>query len=251
MWVYVNGLPGAPAYHVYQFTVDRSHRHPIAFLDKFAGTIHADAFSAYEKLDQDPTKPIRWAACWAHARRKFEEAQSGDPELRQWVLRQIRYLFLFERVAWARDADERRRIRAEHETPLVDALFARLRETVASGTLLPKSQLAEAIGYLLSRPANFRHYLTDPNLRMDNNTAERALRKLTIGRKNWMFIGSPSAGESMAALLSLVQTCRAMGIDPQAYLEDLFRRLLDHPHKRLGDLLPDRWQAARTGTAQA
>jgi transposase len=251
MWVYVNALPGAPPYHVYQFTSDRSHRHPLAFLATFRGTIHADAFGAYEKLDQDPNKPIRWAACWAHARRKFEEAQSGDADLRAWVLRQIRYLFLFERIAWAHDADTRRRIRAEQQTPIVDALFARLRQTVAAGALLPKSQLADAIGYLLARPANFRHYLTDPNLRLDNNTAERALRKLTIGRKNWLFVGSPRAGEAMAALLSLVQTCRALAIDPQTYLEDTFRRLLDHPANRLAELLPDRWQAARTGSPQA
>ena len=245
MWIYVGALPNAPPYHIYEFTEDRGHRHPLAFLESFEGVIHADAFAAYEKLDGDPTKPIRWAACWAHARRKFENAQSGNNDLRLWVLRQMRYLFMYERVAWARDEVERLRIRQERQAPIVEEIFRRLREVLVSGSLLPKSKLAKALGYMLSRKDNFTLYLTDPNLRMDNNTAERGIRKLTIGRKNWMFIGSPKAGESMAALLSLVQTCRALDIRPWEYLQDIFDRLLDHPDRHLDELLPDRWKAQR------
>ncbi len=245
VWVYVGALPNAPPYHIYQFTEDRGHRHPLDFLKSFKGFIHADAFAAYEKLHGDPRRPIRWAACWAHARRKFENAQSGHEDLRLWVLRQMRYLFMYERVAWARDAAERLRIRQEREAPIVEEIFRRLREVLVSAVLLPKSKMAEAVGYMLSRKENFTLYLSDPNLRMENNTAERSLRKLTIGRKNWMFVGSPRAGESMAALLSLVQTCRAMDISPWEYLKDIFDRLLDHPDRRLDELLPDRWKAAR------
>ncbi len=246
VWVYVGGaVDGTPAYHIYQFTTDRSHRHPIAFLSDFRGTLHADAFGAYETLHNTPDNGINWAACWAHARRKFENASSGDPDLRLWVMRQMRKLFRYERVALARGPDQRLVIRRDREEPLVDELFQRLRAAVASGTLLPKAKLSDAIGYMLTREDNFRHYLSDPHARMDNNTAERALRKLTIGRKNWMFIGSEKAGHAMAALLSLTQTCRALGIDPQTYLEDIFTRLLDHPASQLHDLLPDRWAAAR------
>jgi len=246
MWVYVGGaVDGSPAYHVYQFSPDRGHRHPFAFLADFRGTLHADAFQAYEILHKDPANGIHWAACWAHARRKFENAGSGDPELRLRVLRQMRKLFRYERVALARAPDQRLAIRRDRETPVVDELFAKLRATVADGSLLPKSQLSEAIGYMLGRADNFRHYLGDPHARMDNNAAERALRKLTIGRKNWTFIGSERAGHAMAALFSLVQTCRANDIDAQAYLKDIFRRLLDHPAKQLDQLLPDRWAADR------
>jgi transposase len=245
VWVYVGALPNAPPYHIYQFTEDRGHRHPDAFLESFEGLIHADAFALYEKLHADPHKPIRWAACWAHARRKFENALCGQEDLRTWVLRHMRYLFMYERVAWARDAAERLRIRQEREAPIVEEIFSRLRETIAAGDLLPKSKMAEAIGYVLSREENFTLYLSDPNVRMENNTAERSLRKLTIGRKNWLFVGSPKAGDSMAALLSLVQTCRAMDIRPWEYLTDIFDRLLDHPDRRLEELLPDRWKAAR------
>ena len=245
MWVYVGALPNAPPYHVYQFSEDRGHRHPTDFLKPFAGAIHADAFAAYEKLDADPHGGVTWAPCWAHARRKFEELQPADDPTRLAVLRFMRALFRYERVAWSRSAEERLRIRAEKEAPVVDELFATLRAKFLSGDLLPSSKLAGALGYILGREDKFRRYLHDPNLRMDNNTAERALRKIATGRKNWLFIGSPKAGESMAALLSLVQTCRAMDIRPWEYMTDIFDRLLDHPAKRLEELLSDRWKAAR------
>ena len=245
MWVYVGARANAPPYHVYQFSEDRSHRHPLDFLGKYRSVIHADAFAAYEKLHADPQRDIQWSACWAHARRKFENAHSGSGELRKWVLRHMRYLFMYERVAWQRDEARRMRIRSEREAPVVEEIFKRLRQQIASGRLLPRSKMAEAIGYMLTREENFRLYLTDPNVRMENNTAERSLRKLTIGRKNWMFVGSPRAGQSMAALLSLVQTCRAMDIRPQEYLRDIFDRLLDYPAGDLADLLPDRWKVAR------
>jgi len=246
MWVYIGGLPNAPPYHIYQFTTDRSARHPMEFLKSFKGVLHADAFTAYEKLGKDENNEIAWAACWAHARRKFENALSGtDSDTALWVMRQMRYLFLFERIAWKHKPDERLRIRREHELPVVDKIFSRFRDEIKRSDLLPASKLANAIGYMQCRRQNFRNYLDNPNLRMDNNIAERGLRKLTIGRKNWMFVGSEKAGESMAALLSLVQTCRAMDIKPQEYLEDLFNRLLDHPARRLEELLPDHWKRLR------
>ncbi|OVE81490.1 hypothetical protein BVY04_03095 [bacterium M21] len=246
IWVYIGGLPNAPPYHIYQFTTGRSYSHPKKFLENFEGTLHADAFGAYEQLHNDVEKNISWAACWAHARRDFEKALTGaEDDTALWVMRQMRYLFMFERVAWARSPQERLRIRQEYELPIVEKIFRRFTQELTSRTLLPKSNLAKAIGYMQSRPENFRLYLDDPNLRMDNNTSERAIRKLTIGRKNWMFIGSEAAGESMAALFSIVQTCRAMGIKPQEYLEDIFRRLQDHPASRLEELLPDQWLKAR------
>jgi len=245
IWTYVGGGPNAPPYHIYQFSEDRGHRHPETFLADYRGVLHADAFGAYEKLHSDPKKPIQWAACWAHARREFEKARCGHDDLRLWILRHMRYLFMYERVAWQRDPDERLSIRQEREKPIVEEILSKLREALIERHLLPKSAMAKAVNYMLSRPENFMLYLDNPSLRMDNNVAERSLRKLTIGRKNWLFIGSPTAGESMAALLSLVQTCRAMDIRPHEYLTDLFTRLLDHPARRLAELLPDQWKQAR------
>lgn len=241
IWDYIGGLPNAPPYHIYEFTMDRREEHPITFLQNFKGVFHADAYSAYGKLDKKDG--ISWAACWAHARRKFERVlTSSSSDFSLHVMRLMRYLFLYERVAWRRSPEERLRIRQTRERPIVDELFNGFIKQIKSGHLLPKSLLAGAIGYMQKRENNFRLYLNNPDLRMSNNTAERGLRKLTIGRKNWLFVGSERAGHAMAALLSLVQTCRAMDIKPQAYLEDLFNRLLDHPHSRLEEFLPDRWQ---------
>jgi transposase len=245
IWLYASALPNAPPYQVYQFSKDRSHVHPTDFLKNYQGVIHADAFAAYEKIHADPKRPIRWAACWVHARRYFENAICGDGELRLWVLRCMRKLFRMEKIAWEKNAEVRLRIRREREMPVVEEIFARLKQELFEGRLLPRSKMGKAIAYMLSRKENFTLYLADPNIRMENNTAERGLRKVVIGRKNWMFVGSPKAGESMAALFSLVQTCRTMGIGPQEYLEDIFNRLLSHPYNRLEELLPDQWGIAK------
>ncbi|MCP4343974.1 MAG: IS66 family transposase, partial [Desulfobacterales bacterium] len=186
-----------------------------------------------------------WAACWAHARRKFTEATAGDTIFRDAVIKKISNLYRFERIAWKCNADKRLMIRQKYEKPIVDELFSFVRKKVATGTLLPKYNLTKAVGYILNHKKNFKYYLDDPNIRMDNNSAEREMRKIVIGKKNWMFVGSEKAGNSMAMLYSLVQTCRNMTINPQEYLEDMFRRLLSHPHSRMHELLPDQWKKIR------
>jgi hypothetical protein len=241
MWGYIGNKPNAPPYHLYEFSSDRCEIHPLSFLRGFSGILHADAYSAYEKMDSSDDYAITWAACWSHARRKFENAQSTDEKFRVSILKNIRHLFMYERVAHQMSETERLKLREEKEKPIVDKIFHMLREKVRDNSLLPKSAIAEAIGYMLSREKNFRTYLAEPYAKMDNNTAERGVRKIVIGRKNWLFVGSPRSGKAMANLLSLVQTCRAMKIDPQAYLEDIFRRLPAHPHKNLYELLPDQW----------
>lgn len=241
VWGYIGGKPNAPPYHLYEFSSDRREIHPMTYLKKFKGIIHADAYSAYEKLNHSEDYEICWAACWAHARRKFENAQSGDQKFRIKILRLIRYLFLFERTALAGNAERRLEIRQNDEKKIVDEIFKMLKGKVKDNTLLPKSQLAEAIGYMLCREENFRLYLDKSETRMDNNIAENGVRKLVIGRKNWLFVGSKRSGKAMANLLSLVQSCRAMKIDPQKYLEDIFKRLPGHPHKDIAQLLPNLW----------
>jgi transposase len=242
VWLYLAADANAPPYHVYDFCDDRSQRHPRGFLKNFDGTIHADAWSGYVAMDKEGL--LTWSACWAHARRKFENASDGDPKLRAFVMRRIKLLFMLERRAWSRSTPELRlKTRTILEKPLVEDLFQHVLD--ARKNLLPRSSLAGACDYLLSYRKNFECYLEDPNLRMDNNPAERGLRKLVLGRKNWIFVGSPKAGRTMAAMLSLVQTCRAMGINPIEYLDDVFRRILDHNSQALYELLPDQWAAAR------
>ena len=244
MWIYLGGLPNAPPYHVYEFTEDRCQNHMFDVLENFSGAVHADAYSGNVNLDAD-RDDFLWAACWAHGRRKFEPDQKAGDDFAAGILADMRELFMLEREAWERSSEERLLIRAREERPLVDALFEKFRKRIYQGDLTPSSRLAEAIGYMQKHEANFRAYLDDPNLRMDNNPAERALRKVVLGRKNWLYLGSARSGKSAAALISLVQTCRAMKIDPQAYLEDVFTRLLDHPAKRLEEFLPDQWARLR------
>lgn len=243
MWVYAGGGGGDPPYRFFEFHRNRNHAHPEQTLKEFQGVLHSDKYGAYEKLAQRPT--IRWCPCMAHVRRKFVEAESGDPELRRIILRKIRHLFLLERVAWARNPQERLRIRGELEKPILDELSQRIKERVLAGGILPKSKFHQALNYYLSLAPHFENYLQHPDARLDNNVAERAIRPLTIGRKNWLFVGSEDGGRASAVLLSLVQTCRNLGINPQTYLEDVLRRIMGHPARRVHELLPDQWLAAK------
>jgi len=241
MWVYLGGKPNAPPYHIYKFSEGRSHANPIEHLKEFTGVIHADAFGAYEKLNDNPVSGIDWAACWAHARRKFFELGSSSI-LRTNVLKIMRNLSRLERLAWSCSPERRLEIRQNSEKKIVNNLFKYLKQYVITNfELLPKSNTAKAINYMLARETQFNCYLDNPDIRMDNNPAERALRKIVIGRKNWLFVGSIRSGESAANLFSLVQTCRALKINPQEYLDDIFTRLMAHPARKLEELLPDRW----------
>lgn len=242
MWIYLNAKPNAPPYHIYKFTNGRSHKFSKEHLKNFNGYIHADAFPAYEDLDTCPDSGISWSACWAHARRKFFELGESS-EIGQNVVKQMQRIFAYEKIVWRTDVDDvlRLKIRQKRERSLVNKLFDYLKGLIRHSAILPKSNIAKAIAYMLKRENNFRIYLSNPDLRIENNASERALRKVVLGRNNWLYVGSERGGHAAAALLSLVQTCRAMKIDPQEYLEDIFTRLLDHPAKKLEELLPDQW----------
>ena len=190
-------------------------------------------------------KIIKWFPCFSRIRRKFFEAEAGDREFRDWVLRKIRYLFMFERIAWNRSPEERLRIRQEKEIPIIDELIDKIKGRLYDGKILPKSKLREAMGYFCSLIPYLKNYTKDAFAGIDNNVAERAVRPLAIGRKNWMFFGSPDGGKAGAILFSLVQTCRGLGINPREYLEDVMRRIMSHNSQKLHELLPDNWIAAR------
>lgn len=175
----------------------------------------------------------------------YTYAESGDPQFRKWVLRKIRYLFMFERVAWHRSEEERVKIRLEKEIPIIDEIIQAAKKKLYDGKLLPKSKFRTALGYLVSLIPYLKSYTLDPWARLDNNAAERAVRPLAIGRKNWLFVGSEDGGIACAVILSLVQTCRALRINPQEYLEDILRRIMSYPNNQLNDLLPENWLSSR------
>jgi len=243
MWILAGGLAKDPPYRVYDFYENRKHSNVVNLLNGYSGVLHSDKYGGYEALANK--KQFTWCPCWSHIRRKFFEAESGDPKFREWVLRKIRYLFMLERVAWARSPEERLKIRKEKEEPIIDELIKAIKEKLIHGKILPKSKLKEALGYFCGLITHMKNYIDHPFARLDNNVAERAVRPLAIGRKNWLFVGNEDGGEAAAVIYSLIQTCRALGINPREYLEDVMRRLMSHNANKLDELLPDNWAAAR------
>ena len=239
MWVVVGGQGSDPPYRIYDFKEDRRHQNVLDILVNYRGVLHSDKFAAYEKLAEK--KVITWNPCFSHIRRKFFESEAGDTIFRDWVLRKIKYLFLLERVAWARSPEERLEIRLKKEIPIIDELITGAKKKLFDGKILPKTKLREALGYFCGLIPYLKNYTKNPWSRLDNNVAERALRPLAIGRKNWLFFGSRDGGEAGAIILSLVQTCRGLGIDPYEYLADIFPRFNSHNAQKLYELLPDRW----------
>lgn len=243
IWVVVGGPEANPAYRIYEFKQDRCHHNVSDILKDYRGGLHSDKYAAYQKLAEQ--KIITWFPCWSHIRRKFFEAEAGDPAFRKWILMKIRHLFMLERVAWSRSTEERLKIRQEKQVPIIDELIDKIKSRLVDGKILPKSKLKDAMGYFCGLIPYLKNYTKNAFARLDNNVAERAIRPLAIGRKNWLFFGSPEGGEAGAILFSLVQTCRGLGINPREYLEDVMRRIMGHNSQKLHKLLPDEWQKNR------
>jgi hypothetical protein len=255
VWVYVGDV-WAP-YLVYDYTPNRAQGGPQRFLRDYLGYFQADAYAGYDALYA--TGRLVEVGCWAHARRKFYEARATDPERATYALGMIRQLYAVERQADEEIARRqlgreegwwlRLRLRQEQAVPLLTMLCQWLdRERDQA---LPKSPIGEAIGYARNHWAALARYTTQGYLAIDNNAAERALRAIAVGRKNYLFFGSDAGGETAAVLYSLVQTCKRLGVEPWRYLRDVLERLPTGPADRLEELLPDRWAAAERAALTA
>ena len=243
---------GDPPAAAYFYSPDRRGEHAAAFLKGYAGLLQADAFSGFGQL-YGPGRPageIIEAACWAHARRKFFElAELKKAPMAIEAVRRIDALFAIERDINGLSADERLRVRAERSRPLVSDLEAWLRQNRAR--LSSKAATAKAIDYVLKRWTSFNRFLEDGRVCLSNNAAERALRGIAVGRKNWTFAGSDAGGRRAAALYTLIETAKLNDVDPRAWLADVLMRLPAHPAKRLHDLLPWNWTAGPVQQAAA
>ena len=230
LWVMVGGKKDLdPPYKIYHFRETREHKHGIELLQNYKGVIHSDKYGAYEKIAKK--EDIEWAPCWGHVRRKFFDIP-GSSSFKSYVLRKIKYLFLFERIAWKRSPEERLTIRTQKEQPIIDELIRATKKQLEKGKILPKSRLGKAINYFLGLQGYLKTYLSNPYAQISNNVAERAIRPVAIGRKNWLFFGSKHGGKAGAIFLSLIQTCKTLKINPRVYLEDIFRRIMSHPAKK-------------------
>jgi transposase len=245
LWVYLGDA--AHPYNVFDFTVNRKRDGPQQFLANYQGYLQADAFSGYDGLYlPDPRTAaarITEVACNAHARRKFYEARGSDALRSHQALAYYRQLYELERAAKDFGDAQRWQMRQELAVPILGQFHMWLE--AQRPEVLPKSPIAEALGYALNNRAALVRYTEAGFLTIDNNVAEREMKRIAIGRKNWLTVGSPRGGQTAAILFSFTSTCQRLGVEPWAYLQDVLTRLPTMPAGQLGDLLPDHWQAAR------
>lgn len=245
LWTYVrdNRASGGtePPAVWFAYSSDRKAKHPVAHLDSFHGFLQADGYAGFNGLYDRAAEPLTEVACWAHTRRKFYEIhQATASPLAKEALDMIGALYGIEETARGSPPEERRAWRQARAGPLLAAFHAWCHATLA--TISRKSELASAIGYALSRWRALTRYRDDGRLEIDNNIAERALRAVALGRKNYLFAGSDAGGERAAAIYSLLGTAKLNGLDPEAYLRHVLTRIANHPVNRVAELLP--WNVA-------
>ena len=231
----------------FAYSPDRKGSHPQQHLQSFRGILQADGYAGFERLyqarDAEGQARVIEAACWAHARRKFFDLHAlkadSSPIAKQ-VLDRIGALYAVEQSIRGKPPDARVRIRQLHSLPLLIDLKRFFEATLSQ--VSRKSDLAGAIGYALTRWTALTRYVDDGRIEIDNNAAERALRGVALGRKNFLFAGSDAGGERAAAIYSLIGTAKLNGLDPEAYLRYVLTHIAEHPINKVAELLP--WRVA-------
>jgi transposase len=256
LWTYVrDDRPFAgtdPPAAAYFYSPDRGGVHPEAHLASYAGLMQADAYAGFNRLYEANRKPgpIVEAVCWAHARRKlFDLARLNKAPIALEAVARTDVLFAIEREINGMPPAERRRVRQERSRSLVEALETWLREQY--DRLSPASQVAKAIAYSLNAWVALIRFLDDGRLCMSNNAAERAMRPIATGRRNWTFAGSNEGGRRAAAIYTLIETAKLNDVDPLAWLANALARLQDHSARRIDELLPWSWRLLREQRAAA
>jgi hypothetical protein len=264
IWDYIGDR--AHPFVVYDFTPDHCASGPMRILAGFRGEfLQADAYAGYDRLF---ARGVLEAGCMAHARRKFDEAKTTDPPRAHAALAYIGRLYRVEREArelideaigrldeegpleaaarrareWGLADEITSKLRQEQSVPVAAKFEEWLKE--AADRVLPKSPIGQAIAYARNHWVALTRYLGHGFLPIDNNAAERSLRPVAVGRKNWLHLGSERGGRTAAVLMSLVESCRRCGVEPFAYIRDLLVRVSTHPASRVAELLPDVWQPA-------
>ena len=257
IWAYVRDqrpwAGEAPPGAVYRFAPDWKEEHVREHLGRARGILQADCYKGYAKLyasTPDGAAPLREAACWAHLRRDFHDVWTATKSgIAREALDRIGALYDIERMITGQPAEIRLAARQEHSKPKVEAFRAWAEQQL---TRIPgKGDLAKAFRYGLSRWPAFCLFLEDGRVAIDNNPAERALRPIGIGRKNWLFAGADTGAETLARAMTIIETAKLNGLDPQAYLADILDRIHDHKINRLDELLPWNWTPALAPRAEA
>jgi transposase len=242
LWAYVRddrpaGSTDPPAV-LFRYSPDRKGERAREHLQHFRGILQADAYAGFDGLYDREHEPLMEAACWAHARRKFFDihAATASPIAFE-ALERIGALYQIEADIRGRPTDERKAVRQARAAPLLQDLYDWLRATVRRERS-KKSDICGAIGYTLSLWTALTRYRDDGRIEIDNNSVERALRAVALGRKNYLFAGSDTGGERAAAFYSLIGTAKLNGLDPEAYLRYVIAHIAEHPINWVDELLP-------------
>lgn len=248
LWTYVRDDRPAgdatPAAVWFAYTPDRRGEHPKTHLNAFTGTLQADGYAGYEAVYKEGR--VQEAACMAHVRRKFYDLLAAHKsEVAQEALRRIGELYAIEVDIRGKQPEERRQMRDQRSRPLLESLKQWLEGIL--NKLSKKSDTARAVRYALGRWDALLRFCDDGRVEIDNNAAERSLRAVVLGRKNYLFAGSDHGGECAAAIYSLIGTAKLNGIDPESYLRDVLSRIADYPINHIEELLP--WNLAAESPA--
>jgi hypothetical protein len=236
MWVYIGDRDGV----VFEYTGSRKRDGPESFLKGYRGYLHADAFSGYDRIYAGGD--VVEVACWAHARRKFFDAQSSHEAEAKRILELIGRLYAVEHRGKAESVSPERLLiwRQRHSRRRLDRLRGELDRLSLS--VLPRSPMGKAIAYTLNNWKALNRYTEAPYLSIDNNHSERQIKQMVVGRKNWLFAGSEGGAENAAILFSLMVSCKLVGVNPFAYLQDVLMRIHTHPAARINELSPRKWR---------
>lgn len=243
LWTYVRDERpwggDAPAAAWYRFSGDRKGRHPKDHLAGFKGWMHADGYAGFEDLYR--SGDIREVACMAHIRRKFVDVHKAQGStIAEDAIRRIALLYAIEKEARGSPPDRRVEIRQAEARRIFDDLETWIGAQLT--TISGKSPLASAMRYALTRMPRLRPYLDHGALEIDNNAAERAMRAIALGRKNYLFVGSQTGGKAAAVAYTLIETAKLNGVDPQAWLADTVARIPDYKITKVDDLMPWKWR---------
>ena len=229
---------------VFTYSQSRGRQHIERLLAQhFDGTLVSDGYAAYASY-VEANKQLTHAQCWVHGRRYFVDAEDSEPAEVGQALDSIGALYHIEKQLRERQlvGEKKRQYRLTHSKPIVDDLFAWFEAQRQRPELLPSNPFSRAIEYMRRREAALRVFLEDPDVPMDNNHTERALRPIALGRKNWMFCWTEIGAEHVGIVQSLIATCKLQGIDPTTYLVDVLQRIAIHPADRVEELTPRVWR---------
>ena len=236
MWVYIGDE--ANPYHVFDFTLGRGRDGPMTFLKGFKQTLVADAYGGYDGVVVG--NEITRAGCWAHARRKFVDAEKSHPQIAAEAVGIIRQLYALEHKGKDLSHQDRLCLRRAESQPILSHLQQRL--WAWKDQLLPKHPMTEAVNYALNQWNELNVFACDGAVPIDNNISERDVKRIVLNRKNSLFVGNERGGRTAAILSSLTSTCKRHAIDPQRYLTQLLVNLPATPISHLPDWLPDQWK---------